>query len=359
MKKILISGYYGFGNIGDEAILQSMIQEFNAVSGVDITVLSQNPDMTQSQFGVKAVDRSKLFSLIKAIRKNDTLISGGGSLLQESTGRLSIFYYLFIYFVALLFRKDIIIFSHGIGPVHRNISKKLIKFVFNRVEHISVRDNQSKVELVSYGIKAEKIHVTADPVLGFESFGKDKGIDFLKQYDGYDPTLPTIGFALKESKQHDISEEIVKTIDGLKQEPCNIVMLPFHFKEDQRIISNVMKASKHNVIGLCDHMPLETVFSTIESFDVLVGVRLHALIFSSVSHTPVVGITYDPKIDAFLESIHEQSICSVDTIIAEVLLDGIYEKLKNYDMIKASLTEDVSQLKERLGVFHQIMTDAR
>ena len=82
--------------------------------------------------------------MMKAVKQNDVLISGGGSLLQESTGKLSIFYYLFIYFIAMIFRKDIVIYSQGIGPVYRKLSKKIIKFVFNRVASISVRDQASK-----------------------------------------------------------------------------------------------------------------------------------------------------------------------------------------------------------------------
>lgn len=354
MKKILISGYYGFGNIGDEAILQSMIEELNKHNqAIDITVLSHKPDETQKHFHVKAVNRSSLITLISSVKKCDVLVSGGGSLLQESTGRLSIFYYLFIYFLAMVFHKKIIIFSHGIGPVYRKLSKRLIKFVFNRVASISVRDERSKVELIEYGVKGDKIDVTADPVISFSKFGIEKGQMFLKEHITYDPEAPTIGFALKNNKTNCISEQMVQVIDLLKIKHCNIVLIPFHFTEDQHLINEIMKLSNHDIITATHRQTVDEMFSLIENLDVLVGVRLHALIFSAVVETPIVGISYDPKIDAFLASIEETVACSIDNIDVNLLVNSIQNKIENKEEISKKIKKDVKVYKDLLEDFNQ------
>ena len=211
MKKILISGYYGFNNIGDEAILKVMISDLKKKMDLnDVRVLSNNPGQTESDLSVKAINRSSIFRVINSIKECDVLLSGGGSLLQDGTSRLSIYYYLFIYFVAMIFRKKIIIFSHGIGPINHKRNKKLISFVFKRVARISVRDNESKEKLISYGIKSDSIYVTADPVISYEGVTKEYGKEILLDYD-YDFSIPTIGFALKAGKTSCIKLEIVKS----------------------------------------------------------------------------------------------------------------------------------------------------
>lgn len=353
MKKILISGYHGFGNIGDEAILKAMLAEFDKMDReMELTVLSQKPEETSNHYNVKAVDRSSLWRVVKTLRKTDILVSGGGSLLQESTGRLSIFYYLFIYFVAMIFRKKTIIFSHGIGPVYRSFSKKLICFVFNRASCISVRDKRSKEELMSYGVSGDKIDVTADPVISFNKFGRDKGVELFSTYGMYDPSLETIGFAIKSSKGSQVEEDFVKIINRLKEKPCNIVLIPFHYSEDLPLIEKIVKLTEHHIISINERHSVDEIFSMIETLDVLVGVRLHALIFSAVSETPLVGITYDPKIDAFLESIHEEAVCEINNIDTEAVVSAIEMHLESKEAIKNRLKMDVFKHKVLLTKYN-------
>jgi len=353
MKKILISGYYGFGNIGDEAILKAMIQEFDKMEDkIELTVLSHKPEETTSQFKVKAVDRSKIGSLVKSIRQTDVLVSGGGSLLQESTSKLSIYYYLFIYFVAMIFRKKIIVYSHGIGPVHSKLSKRLIKFIFNKVAAISVRDQRSKDELITYGVSHDKIEVTADPVVSFSRFGRQRGLDYFKTFPSFDPSLKTIGFAIKGDKNKCIQEDILTVIDLLKKKPCNIVMVPFHFTEDMTLMQEIANKSQHEIICIDKRQHVDLMMSMIEAMDVLVGVRLHALIFSAVSETPVVGLSYDPKIDAFLETIDEQSICCIDDLKPQLIYEAVMERLDNKEKIKKHLNLKVFAQKLKLTKYN-------
>ena len=83
MYKILISGYYGFNNIGDESILRTVIDNLREkLPDVDITVLSQDPAGTAEKYGVKSVRRMSLPDIFRAVRRCDLLLSGGGSLLR-------------------------------------------------------------------------------------------------------------------------------------------------------------------------------------------------------------------------------------------------------------------------------------
>ncbi|MBQ1603097.1 MAG: polysaccharide pyruvyl transferase family protein, partial [Oscillospiraceae bacterium] len=112
MVNILISGYYGFDNIGDESILRTVINSLRArVPDCHLTVLSHNPAATREKYGVDAVDRMSLREIVREIRRCDLLISGGGSLLQDVTSSKSIHYYLTIIRLAKLYGKKVFIYS--------------------------------------------------------------------------------------------------------------------------------------------------------------------------------------------------------------------------------------------------------
>ena len=100
-RKVVLSGYYGFDNIGDEAVLYSIISLLKKnIPNVQITVLSNNPDKTSILYQVEAVNRWNLKKIISVIKKSDLVISGGGSLLQDVTSNKTIPYYIrycFIY----------------------------------------------------------------------------------------------------------------------------------------------------------------------------------------------------------------------------------------------------------------------
>ena len=126
MSKVVLSGYYGFDNFGDEAILQVLVSNLKNI-GADITVISHNPQKTSFTHDVKSVFTFDIFGILNSLSKTDVLISGGGSLLQDVTSIRSLFYYLFIIFFSILFSKRVIIFAQGIGPIKNKIAKKLFQ----------------------------------------------------------------------------------------------------------------------------------------------------------------------------------------------------------------------------------------
>ena len=101
MKKIVVSGYFGFDNSGDDAILKAMVEDFKKLNrDIEIRALSKNPEKTRRVYGINAVDRFSLKELVKALRDADLLLSGGGSLLQDITSTRSIIYYLSVIIIA-------------------------------------------------------------------------------------------------------------------------------------------------------------------------------------------------------------------------------------------------------------------
>ncbi len=156
--KIAVSGYYGCGNSGDEAVLAGIRDGFRRRAGdrVVLTALSQRPADSRALHGIDAADRMDIRTLRATIGRSDLLISGGGSLLQDTTSFKSLLYYLFVMRIAASCRVPVMLYAQGIGPLRRGISRKLVRMTVNRAAYITVRDEGSAELLRSIGVNALK-----------------------------------------------------------------------------------------------------------------------------------------------------------------------------------------------------------
>ncbi|MPN32098.1 hypothetical protein SDC9_179574 [bioreactor metagenome] len=146
---LLISGYYGFHNLGDEAILSSMQQALRQEhDNLELTVLSANPALTRSSYDVKALSRTDYRAIWKELGKTDLLISGGGSLLQDVTSSRSLQYYLLILAMSLLRGPPFMIYSQGIGPIRGSWNRRITAWILKKARVLTVRDQQSFDELL-------------------------------------------------------------------------------------------------------------------------------------------------------------------------------------------------------------------
>ena len=125
---VVMSGYYGFSNAGDDAILQSIQEGIVAASeDISITVLSNDPALTERLYGLDAVPRFQVWKVLRALRQCDALLSGGGSLLQDRTSTRSLLYYLSIIRLAERFHKPVMLYANGIGPVSKPANRRRVK----------------------------------------------------------------------------------------------------------------------------------------------------------------------------------------------------------------------------------------
>ncbi|MFB5674740.1 polysaccharide pyruvyl transferase CsaB [Paenibacillus terreus] len=336
--KIVISGYYGFRNSGDEAVLKSILtalEEAGKQAGVTVQpiVLSSDPAWTEKMYGVRAVHRMSLKEVRAAIRESSGLISGGGSLLQDATSPKTIPYYLAILKLAQWAGKPTFVYAQGIGPVQRKWFYPLIKSVFNRCKYISVRDEQSADLLAAMGVQRSSVNVVPDPVMGLPlPANADSGAN------GWSPTgMPVIGISVRYWDKE--RRELKAIADGLRKlsakRPVHLRFLPFHLPDDIEasryvlgqlgdVAANGSSISVEEEITDPQQMLLE-----VSRCDLIIGMRLHSLIYAASREVPLLGISYDPKINHFLSRIGSEPVGSSDTLSgdklaaeASALLDG-------------------------------------
>lgn len=303
MKHFVISGFYGFGNAGDEAILQAVMEclrEAAAARGeeVSFTVLSADPAATAARFGVAAVGRTALWPILCALRRADAFISGGGGLLQDVTGRFSVAYYLGLVLLARLLGKPAVLYAQGFGPVRRPVNRLLVRLVVNRAALVSVRDETSRQELQRLGVKGP-ITVTVDPVFALDVPASSPAASFIAALT---PEARRIGVSVRPwpAGGHFLPA-LAAAVDCLARElAAHIILIPMYPDQDLpacRELAGLLKSKAHLLEEELLPRELLWLFSRL---DLVLGMRLHALVFAAIAGVPMAGIGYDPKVDALL-----------------------------------------------------------
>lgn len=355
VKRIVISGYYGFRNSGDEAVLQSILlalRQEGEAAGVKVVpvVLSIDPEWTARTYGVEAVHRMKLGRVFAAIRSADGLVSGGGSLLQDVTGGLTIPYYIGIMKLALWLRKPVFIYSQGIGPVHNRRYYGWIRRTFQRCRYVSVRDAESAALLERMGCTAGTAEVVPDPVMGLPL---PDGAEPIAAPESATKRLPVVGISVRywnadRSELDKLAEAIVRLTD---ERDAEFRFLPFHSPSDEEASYDVIGRVRDkaagaeptvSVAGGIDHP--QRMLAEVSRCDVLVGMRLHALIYAASQLVPMVGITYDPKIDQFLQRLEMSPAASTASFDPAAVAAEIGRLLDN----RGAWTADKRPLVDRL-----------
>ena len=354
--KIMISGYYGFNNTGDEAILKSMVRAFKEkIPQVKIAVLSHNPLQTSQTYKVKAINRLHLIKIIRCLRNVNLFISGGGGLLQDSTGKgWSILYYLGLILITKIVKVPVMIYAQGIGPINKKINKLLIKWILNKVNLITVRDNHSKKLLNNLGVSEPLIYVNSDPVFLL----KKKNINHIIDNYPYIQKLinpddrPLIGVSIREYKSNgsDLKRIFAQAADYLIENyQAKIIFLPFQFDEDVHISEKILSLMKNQADVLKIKLEPEELLSLLSRLSLVVGVRLHSIIFSSMANIPFIALNYDPKVKYFVEDLGlSELLLEIDE---DISLKNFQKKIEyvreNNDKIKNILLEKVNNLEEK------------
>ena len=361
MVRILISGYYGFNNIGDESILSAVVENLREkLDDIEITVLSKRPDFTAQKYEVHSVNRKSVKDIVNAIRKCDLLISGGGSLLQDVTSKKSILYYLMIIWLAFFFRKKVFIYSQGIGPILSKTNRRLTAFTLRNVHGIVVRDEASKELLAEIGVKADRIIVTADPVLRVKRADLTIGREILLK-EGFlpDPGRMTVGFAIREKKTgSNFVDEICVSIRRLIEEhQAQIVLIPFHYSEDMAVIEEIESRLGSNVCCIKHKYLTNEMLSIIGNMDVLVGVRLHALIHAAIMDVPMIAISYDPKINSFMHSLDMKAMCSMYDFKNDFFMEEFERTIAGADEIRKKMRKRIEILIKKLDKNEELIRE--
>ena len=306
MKKLLISGFYGYGNGGDEAVLSGIIASLRAAGLTRITVLSADTAYTEALHGVRAVPRMSPATL-KAIADCDIFISGGGSLFQNATSSRSLYYYLGLLRAAMLMGKKTVIFAQGIGPLTggRHISNTMD--LLKKVSLVSVRDADSAALLGKYGIDAQ---IVPDPAFLCAREDPEQILAEAGITGGYFVVCP------RPWKDNSYLAPLTAAIEDYSVSTgLQPLCLPMFFDED-RLTEGIAAIERRLDFGM--------MRGVIAGSALTIGVRLHSLILAAAEQVPFVAISYDPKTAAFSRACGQEPL-DIDCLTGEAVCARLSE----------------------------------
>lgn len=333
---IIITGAgYGLNNLGDEAFLSVMIQRFrNKTANARIIVLSFNPNETRKIHRVEAYNALGVYAITSLIKADKIVLGGGGifdTYIGGSTNRTS-YYALMISIASIFLKKEVIFYAIGANSLFSPFVRLILPFIMNRSSQIMVRDQESKEILRFIGV-SKSIEVIMDPAVDLQ-VDKEVGKNILLKH-GIDLNKKHIGFSLRHIGNEQIDKNIISSVSQfidwlIEEKNAEIVFIPLatasHKKSEndllfaKKIEPFIKNKNRFKVITI-SLTPVEAK-SIIGSLDIMIGMRLHSLIFAYSTKVPFLGISYSKKVSAFLKSIGKEGI-EIENVSFEKLKEKI------------------------------------
>jgi polysaccharide pyruvyl transferase WcaK-like protein len=374
MTKILVfGGWFGSGNLGDDAILIGLRRVLNNVmKDVEIAALSSNPDYTRRVCGVEAIrlqgprsiirrNRAFIESYHVAFRDADMCIVSGGTPIYDY-GHLSRIIH--FYFPKTLGKK-LYCFGIGVKPISSRGGARLLRALLHGVDRISVRDRLSKAELGRIGVE-KPVVVTSDSALYLVPAEPAVGLRKLSEC-GVDTNKPMVAICPRalstnhRAHYHEpisaraisaIRRSVARVADHLSGLGYEVVFLPMHKvpPDDDLVetgsIARLMRIEAPKIVDV-DLQPGEAM-AVLGRMRLVFGLRLHSLIFAAAQGVPIVGVDYDPKIRGFMELAGVSDYLCKPTDPPRVFVEKVEKALEGEDALSKMLLSSCESMRSRI-----------
>lgn len=341
-------------NAGDEAILDAVLAEVRSIDpDMPITVLSRTPEATAEKHGVKALHMFNVPGFLRVMRRSALYINGGGSLIQDVTSSRSLWYYLYTLVAARHRGCKVLMYGCGIGPVNRRFNRSLTGRVLDRyVDAITLREEHSLGELRSFGVTRPQVVVASDPALSLSPAPAEE-VDAVMARHGLDREGKYICFCLRSWPGFAARADCFAAAADYAYDTYGLhpVFLSVNHRKDGQASDLAVAGMKapHTVI----YEPMSTSLTAgfISRMAVVLSMRLHGLIFAASQSVPLAGVSYDPKVAAFLDYIGQDNYVEFDRFTQEEL----------YRLIDRAVSADREELRaatERIRAIESRNTQA-
>lgn len=310
--RFFLTGFFGAGNIGDEAVCLAVAKGIKqAIPDAEFSIVTRDPAYSTRFTGLKQATLLKGFypasdfwrrsrQYFKALKKSDVVVIGGGGILQDVHSWTTIPTHLLAACLGIIWNKKVVTVGIGVGPVNRSWLKRLIVFTCNHMHSVQVRDEESRSELIKYGVIGAKIRVTADVVPSLD-LKKMLSSGFKK------PKQKVVAFAFRRWK--DMSEKaLADTCARLLENNVKVQLLCYETRSDKLFYEDVVRMIRPDLrAGISIEVPerLEDSIDAVSNADFIVTMRLHGCVFAASLGINFLAVPYDPKVSEFVRRIGE------------------------------------------------------
>lgn len=379
MKKILLRGYYGYKNSGDDALFYAIVEKVSRMSKVHFNVLSKeelhyskgnSEDLTFNYPSSK--------NILSGVINSDILIFGGGSQLQDYGKfrlQLSLLKTYIIVSLMKLLKKDVIYLGVSIGPLETRFGKIIGKKILNKSNYIVVRDQQSYEDLKEMNLKDKNIKLAPDLAISLiDSLPFNNISENDKKMVLGVNLLPFFSVIKKDKKKElQLLQNISRSINIISKEQPNMEIRFFSFQEDEEIndyqLLNSLKKMVDVQVEIIRYQPNPLLLmKELSECAWFIGMRLHSTIFAYANDIPQLILSYHPKCKGFADLVGYQSENVVDVFNMEGeeftnklrnLIQkpncfkpsiSVFETRKEIDKVYEKLSDRFLQSKDRMSL---------
>ncbi len=296
-KKILLSGYFGFDNMGDEAVLAALVQLLrDNLPQAEPVALSADPAATRRRLDIRAIDRWDKRALKLELADAALFCSGGGSLLQDVTSVRSVYYYTSLINLAAARGVPVIVLAQGLGPLNSAPGRYLTRRALQKCRFLSWRDADSLALAEKLGLGGKKNYQVCDPVLLWRPEAGGDG-----PTAEYRPKRVLLALRPWPGLLLDEAARLVRELLAAGRE---VLLLPFYCRPDGTGEDEKLAAKLNALLG-ADAVPVlrpqqpADAMRAIGGAGFLLGMRLHSLIMAAAQGVPAAAVSYDPKVASF------------------------------------------------------------
>lgn len=292
-EEILLCGYYGFHNAGDDALLRAALTRArSSFAGQGISILMKQREARGASFGARVVSRRNPFDVWRALRHARVLVFGGGTLLQDLTSRRSLWYYTSLLRHAQKRGVACELWGNGIGPLLGRGSERCVADCLRRCRFVGLRDRQSFS--LATRLMGERAVYEGDLAMGLSAAPRDAA-DYLWRDLGLSEDGHYVLVAPKK-----IGDGLWRQLEGaLRRERVRgktLLVAALYPSQDEKACLRLCRCMDGIYLGAPSPAMLTAIAARCER---VYGMRLHALVFAASVGTPFVAVGTDPKLCAF------------------------------------------------------------
>ncbi len=289
----LLCGYYGEHNLGDDALLRVLLDQLP--SHLQPLVTAHDEALVRSRFGVATVERRSLGEVLRALDRCDSLVLGGGSLLQDATSFRSLVYYALLILCARARGRPVLLWGQGLGPLRRRRSRALVRLLLPLASGCSWRDPASALLATRLGGRGA---VGSDPVWAFPAV----------PWHGQGGAIVLCWRPLRDFGPERWRPYLEALTQLVERSDRPVLWLAFHGDQDRGLLERLRREGMiPEALGRRSREqrpgdPAEAL-SSFQHSGLVVAMRLHGLILAALAGAPCVALSYDPKVSAAAEAI--------------------------------------------------------
>ncbi len=369
-KRLLIAGYYGFNNLGDEAILTALLQALREQdSSMQFTVVSGDPEKTAGIHKVKAVAWNDITALTEAAESADAIILGGGGLFQDYWGvpthtmlmpdQHGMAYFMAFPLLAALLDKPIALYALGVGPLQTDEGRALTRSAFEIAGRASVRDAESRSLMIELGLESDRLIQSADPAYLLQPESSVRSSDLFDSLRLTEKSAFQLGVALRAwdigVDQAAWTAQIAAALDRfIDQAQVQVLFIPFQMgqdaiSDDRATSERVRQQMRHGGrVLIADPVDRASqMLSLLGSCDLILGMRLHSILLAAVVGVPSVGLIYDPKVRQAMGALGLSDLAhALDSLSADALLQSLLQAQAQRDELSRRVSAHAETLAQ-------------